>query len=304
MLCLALSPATFAQTPAQSPTSAVQNALSLAEKGHCKEALPVLKRSLSRVTEKQLKYNASMAEVRCAMSLDDVATTVDSLLRLQRDFPNDPEVLYISTHYFSQLANRSAQRLAQTAPHSAQVQKLNAEALESQQKWDDAISAYRAILQQYPKEPEVHYRIARILLDQSATPDATEKAKGELEEELAVNPKNAAAEFILGEIARRAADWDVAVKHFERAAQLDAGFSEAYLAKGMSLAGAGKFPEAIPALEKYVRMQPEDPAGHYQLAIAYSRTGNKQAAEREMDLQKKAARNTPVQRPPTSPAPQ
>jgi tetratricopeptide (TPR) repeat protein len=304
MLCLALSVSAIAQTPAPSQAASLQKAISLAEKGHCKEALPVLKRNLSRIADKQLKYNAAMAATRCAMSLDDTETIVDSLLLLQRDFPQDPEVLYISTHYFSQLANRSAQRLAQTAPHSAQVQKLNAEALESQGKWNDAISAYRAILQQYPKEPEVHYRIARILLDQSATPDATEKAKGELEEELAVNPKNAAAEFILGEIARRAADWDVAVKHFERASELDAGFSEAYLAKGMSLAGAGKFPEAIPPLEKYVKMQPEDPAGHYQLAIAYSRTGNKPAAEREMELQKKAAQHTSLERAPTAPAPQ
>ena len=304
ILCLALNATAFAQAPAQSPTAAVQNALNLAEKGRCKEALPVLKRSLSRVIEKQLKYNASMAEVRCAMSVDDTATTVDTLLRLQREFPNDPEVLYISTHYFSQLANRSAHLLAQTAPQSAQVQKLNAEALESQQKWDDAIAAYRMILQQYPKEPEVHYRIARILLDQSATPEATQKARGELEQELAVNPKNAAAEFILGEISRRAADWDVAVKHFERASELDAGFSEAYLAKGMSLAGAGKFPEALPALEQYVKMQPEDPAGHYQLAIAYSRTGNKQAAQREMELQKRAAQHTSLERAPTAPAPQ
>lgn len=57
----------------------------------------------------------------------------------------------------------------------------------------------------------------------------------------------------------------------------------------MSLAGAGKFSEATAPLETYVKQQPDDPAGHYQLALAYSRTGNKQGAEREMALQAQAA---------------
>lgn len=304
ILCLALSATGLAETPPQSGPVDVQKALNLAQKGRCKEALPTLRRGVSRIIDKQLKYNAGMAETRCAMSLGDTAATVDSLLMLQQSFPTDPEVLYISTHYFSQIANQAAQRLAQTAPTSAQLQKLNAEALESQGKWDDAITAYRKILEQYPKEPQVHYRIARILLDQYSAPEVTEKAKGELQQELAINPDSSAAEFILGEIARRAADWNTAVTHFQRAAELDAGFSEAYLASGMSLAGAGKFVEAIPALEKYVKMQPEDPAGHYQLAIAYSRTGNKQAAEREMELRKNAGQKTPLKRAPSAPAPQ
>jgi len=299
----ALSTMAAAQGTAATTSASVLRALRQAEKGLCKEALPVLRRGVPRVSDKQLRYNAAMGEARCAMSLDDTAIAVESLLLLQREFPDDPEVLYISTHYYSQMANRAAQHLARTAPQSAQVQKLNAEALESEGKWDEAIAAYRKILDQNAKEPEVHYRIARILLDQSSTADATEKAKAELQEELAINPGMAAAEFILGEIARRAADWGPADQHFQRASELDAGFSEAYLARGMSLAGAGKFSEAIKPLEKYVKMQPEDPAGHYQLAIAYSRTGNKQSAEREMELQRKAAQNAPLQRAPGAPVP-
>jgi hypothetical protein len=40
-------------------------------------------------------------------------------------------------------------------------------------------------------------------------------------------------------------------------------------------------------------MQPDDPAGHYQLATAYARTGRKQDAAREMELQQKAAAKSP-----------
>ena len=59
----------------------------------------------------------------------------------------------------------------------------------------------------------------------------------------------------------------------------------------MSLASAGKFGEAIPPLETYVKMEPGDPSGHYQLAIAYGRTGNTDGAAREMALQQQIAQN-------------
>jgi hypothetical protein len=38
-------------------------------------------------------------------------------------------------------------------------------------------------------------------------------------------------------------------------------------------------------------MQPADPAGHYQLAMAYARTGNKEASAQQLALQAKAASN-------------
>src|SRR6185437_7811908 len=102
VLCLSFVATARAQAPVADVSASVQRALSLAEKGRCKEALPVLKRGTPRVPDKQLRYHAAMGEARCAMSLGDTATTVDALILLQRDFPNDPEALYISTHYFSQ----------------------------------------------------------------------------------------------------------------------------------------------------------------------------------------------------------
>ena len=124
-----------------------------------------------------------------------------------------------------------------------------------------------------------------------------EGAKTEFEEELKVAPDNASAEFMLGEIARQAGQWDEAVGHFSRASQLDEGFQEAYLALGMSLNSAGKFSDAIAPLRSYVKLQPGDPAGHYQLATAYARTGHKSEADRQMALQREAAAKSPQSAP-------
>ena len=273
----------------ESAAGSVEHAIDLASKGRCREALPVLKRSASHLTDKQLKYRTLMSTARCGMSLDQVQIAVDALAVLNREFPHDPDVLYSSTHFYSELASRAAQELAATSPTSHQAQQLEAEAFESQGNWDKAVAQYKKILEQEPKLAGVHYRLGRIALNSS--PPDTEDAKKEFEEEIKIAPDNASAEFMLGEIARQTGQWDEAIAHFSRASKLDEGFQEAYLALGMSFNSAGKFSDAIAPLQNYVKLQPGDAAGHYQLATAYARTGRKQDADREMNLQRQAAKN-------------
>jgi tetratricopeptide (TPR) repeat protein len=272
-------------------SSSAQPGVDLAAKGRCREALPLLKKATPHVSDNQLRYRVLMSTARCAMSLDQTATTVEALVVLNREFPHDPDVLYSTTHFYSELASRAAQELAATAPTSHQAEQLEAEAFESQENWDKAVAQYKKILEQEPQLHGIHYRLGRIFLSKS--PPDTDSAKTELAEELKNDPENAAAEFLLGEIARQAGQWDDAIPHFARASKLDEGFQEAYLALGMSLNSSGKFVDAIPPLQNYVKMQPGDPAGHYQLATAYARTGRKQDADREMTLQREASAKKP-----------
>jgi tetratricopeptide (TPR) repeat protein len=291
LLCVLLTSLASVEARAQTTNSAqsVERGIALAHRGKCKEALPILKSA--RPTDKQLKFDAQMLLARCAMSLDQTQTAVETLLAMNREFPQDPEVLYTTVHFYSDLASRASQQLATTAPNSAQAEKLEAESFESQGDWDRAIAQYKRILEQNPKEPEIHFRLGRILTTKN--PPDPDGAVKEFEEELKVNPTNAPAEFMLGETARQAGQWDEAVEHFSHAVKLDEGFSEAYLGLGMSLNSAGKFSEAVPPLEAYVKLQPGDPAGHYQLATAFARTGRKADADREMALQREAAAKSP-----------
>jgi predicted Zn-dependent protease len=272
---------------ASSPS--VQQAMTLVESGRCTEALPTLRNQLPRIVDKQTRYHVQMAILRCAMAVDDEETASSTLLRLRRDDPDDPEVLYMATHYFSEMGSRAAQELESKAPNSYQAQKLQAEALESQGKNDDAAAIYNKILEENPKTAGIHYRLGQIDLAIAGAAGPTDAAKKEFEQEIAVDPLNASAHFILGELARRTQDWPNAIREFSQASKLDVGFSEAYLALGMSLVSSGSFAEALPPLKAYVKMQPADPAGHYQLALAYARTGDKEGAAREMALQAQAA---------------
>jgi len=219
------------------------------------------------------------------MLLNQTDAAVSFLQMLNQDFPADPEVLYLSVHTYSDLSTRAAQRLAMTAPHSIEGHKLNAEALEAQGKWDAAEKEYRRVLEQDPHQSGVHFLLGRLLLSKP-DPDSTsgEEAKKEFQEELKIDPSNAGAEYVLGEMARQASQWPDAIQHFTRATELDAGFGDAFLGLGTSLLSAKRFPEAIPPLEAAVKLEPRNPAAHYNLATAFTRTGRRQDADREFAI--------------------
>jgi tetratricopeptide (TPR) repeat protein len=275
--------------PSAGPT-ALERAATLAESGHCAEALPLLKKSLRQASEKDLEKRAGLDGLHCAMTHNAPYESLIFLDVLNRDFPRDPEVLYASTHAFSDLSLLTSQQLAREAPFSYQVHLLNAEALEIQGKWDEAATEYRKILDLNPLLPGIHARLGRALISKPRpTPDIIAQAKKNFEDELEIDPRNANAEYVLGELARDANDLSAATRHYTRATNLDTGFAEAYLGLGMSLVASKRFPEAIPPLEKYEKLAPDSPTGHFQLALAYAGAGRKDDANREAALQRESA---------------
>jgi Tfp pilus assembly protein PilF len=288
VFCL-LATCTIAQTAVKAVgdgTSPAERALTMAKSGHCKEALPLLKQAKSQVKEKDLKRSIGFAGVRCAMFAGQTDSAEAFLQFLNREFPQDPEVLYLSVHTFADLSSRAAADLAGTAPMSPQGHELHAESLETQGKWDEAAKEYRLVLQQNPNLPGIHFRLGRLLLSKTNPSDAdTAEAKKEMQQELEIDPDNPGAEYVLGEMARQSQEWDGAVQHFSHAAKLDSSFADAFVGWGGALVSLKKFSEAIPPLETAVRLEAGNPAAHYLLAIAYVRTGRKQDGDREFAIQ-------------------
>jgi Flp pilus assembly protein TadD len=269
-----------------STSTHIERGIELASKGQCPEALTILRKSIPARGDAQLRYRAAMASAQCGMSVDQADVVVESLLLLNREFPADSKVLYITSRYYSDVANRAARKLLERAPSSAEAQSFMAEAYQARGDFESATAKYRGILEQYPKQPGVHYQLGQIIL--AKMPAATEEAKKEFEAELEVNPTSPAAEYMLGDLASRAMKFDEAILHFSRATELDVTLARPYLGLGVALNAAGRFSDAIDPLKKYVLLSPTDPAGYYQLAIAYSRIGNKQEAEKQLALQREA----------------
>ena len=280
--------------PAAAPsTGGAEHAAALAESGRCAEALPSLTRTAPHLTDRELQKRVGLDGVRCATLLQQEDSLLDLLRVLNQHFPHDPEVLYVTVHAYSDLSSRAAQELAQTAPDSIPGLEMDAEANEVQGKWDQAEKDYRKILDENPRYPGIHFRLGRLLLSKpNPGPDFQDQAKKELQQELEIDPSNAGAEYVLGELARETQDLPEAVRHFTKATELNPRFADAYLGLGMSLLAQKSYAEAVAPLQAAVKLQPENPAAHYGLATAYARTGRKEDADREFALQQQAAART------------
>jgi tetratricopeptide (TPR) repeat protein len=285
----------FAQAPKQSPASTPQNAaeraVTLAESGHCAEALPLLRKSIHQITSKDLQKRVGLLGLNCAMTHNAPSDAIPFLELLVREFPRDPEVLYAAAHAYSDLSLRTSQELMREAPFSYQVHLLNAEALETQGKWTEAAAEYRKIMDINPTLPGIHSRLGRVLLSGAQpSPEAVAQAKQNFEQELEIDPNNAAAEYVLGELAKEEGDFSTSISHYTRATKIDRSFAEAYLGLGSALVSTKQFTEAIPPLETYEKLAPDSPTGHYQLALAYNGAGRKDDANREAALQRDTAK--------------
>jgi tetratricopeptide (TPR) repeat protein len=271
-----------------------EKAVTLAEQGRCKESIPTLKRAMSGQVPAETRKRAGIVGIRCSLSVDDRDSASEFIRLLNKQFSHDPDVLFVLVHAYSDLSTRTAQDLGRTAPQSLAAHKLNAEALEMQGRWEPAQLEYEGILEKEPNTPGIHFLLGRLLLSKpDAGPEATERAKQEFLKEVELDPKNAGAQYILGELARRDEKCDEAIPRFSQAAKLDPNFGEAYLGWGACLVALKHYEEAIPPLEAAVRMQQGNPAAHYNLAVALSRTGKKEEAEQEFAIQRQLTQNSP-----------
>src|SRR5262249_60048091 len=120
------------------------------------------------------------ATIRCAIKQRDDRTTADTLFDMKREFPEDPEVLYMTSQFFLGIAEGASQELTVVAPNSYQTRELQAESLETQEKWAEAAAIYRKILEENSKLRGIHYRLGRAALAQLQSPTSAPDDKHEL----------------------------------------------------------------------------------------------------------------------------
>jgi tetratricopeptide (TPR) repeat protein len=272
-------------TSAPQPALSPERALSLAEQGHCRENISALKRAMTSQIASATRKEVGVVGVRCSLAVDDRDSTLDFIHALHRQFPQDPDILFVIVHAYSDLSTRTAQDLGRTAPQSLAAHKLNAEALEMQGKWEQAQAEYEWMIQNQPNTPGIHFLLGRLLLSQpDAGPNAMERAKQEFLKEIQIDPNNAGAIYILGELDRRDQKWDEAISRYTQAVKVDPNLAEAYLGWGFCLVNLKKYEEAIPPLRTAERLMPENPEVHHSLGTALERTGHKEEAQKEFAI--------------------
>jgi tetratricopeptide (TPR) repeat protein len=275
-----------------------EKAIALAEQGHCRENLSPLKRAMASQIPSDTRKQAGVLGVRCSLAMDDRDSAIDFIHLLNKQFKDDPDVLFVIVHAYSDLSTRTAQDLGRNAPQSLAAHKLNAEALEMQGKWEAAQHEYEWMIQKEPNARGNHFLLGRLLLSRpDAGPDAAERAKQEFQKELEIDPSNAGAHYILGELARRDNKCEDAVPNFTQATSLDPNFAEAYLGRGLCLVSLKKYEDAIAPLRHAEQMMPQNPEVHHALGTALQRSGHNDEAQKEFAIHETLRSGAPTDKP-------
>ena len=253
-------------------------ALTRAATGECDGALPELAKGFSGGENRRL---AGLALAQCHIAAKRFAEAGVVIAQLEKEFPGDADVLYVSADYHMKAWNDAIYRMYQKAPSSYRVDQLSAEVFETQGKYTEAIAEYRRAIAKNPKALNLHYRLARALLQQSHDPAVLDQARKEFEAELSLNPSDAVAEYQVGQILTAKQLKSEAAAHFERAAELRPDFAEALIAVAKIRTDAKRYSEAIVLLERAVKLQPRNETAHYNLMLVYRSAGRAADAQRE-----------------------
>jgi tetratricopeptide (TPR) repeat protein len=263
--------------PAQSRVK-VLLAFSYMDSGRFRDSIPLLAQSLDTEEKDAVKLAVGQRLVECYLALGEREQALPVLTKLRQIAPDNPAVLYLASKVYMNLWNDAFQQMLAKAPESYQVNLIQAEALESQERYAEAAQQYREILKK-AKIPGIHYRLGIALMRSGSGPEADRQALIELQKEIETDPMNVAALTAAGEIHLRNSRQREAGELFSRAAKLQPEFVPAKIGLAKVLIAEKQWAKALDLLEPSAKLAPADEAVHYNLMLAYRALGQTEKAK-------------------------
>ncbi len=143
--------------------------------------------------------------------------------------------------------------------------------------YKEATQKFEGVLQQYPLEPNVHFRFGAFL-------NIQDSARGveEIKKAVELAPDHVPALVGLTVMCLKREEFDVALEYAERAVKAGPGDFSTHIALGRALLAKENPARAAAELEAAVRLAPASPEARFSLASAYSRLGRKEESAREL----------------------
>lgn len=252
-------------------------AISLSELGKYQEALPGLQTAFAHSSDLEVKRMCGLQLMRSYTGLHQDAQAVEVALKLNKDFPSDPEVLYNTGKVFGNYAFLTISKLAEDAPNSVWRHLAAAEAYESQGSAIEALSEYHAVLAIDAHRRGIHYRMGRTLLAQyHQTGNAANQAgaQDEFVLELQTDPGNGNAAYELAEMQRQAGDYSHAEQSFQQVLARYPDFEEAQVGLAGVLMAESKPAAAVEHLRVAIALRAGDEVAWYRLSQAERTLGD------------------------------
>ncbi len=270
--------------------------LSLAEMGQFTEALPHLEKGFNQTADTSVRRMCGLQLLRAYAGLGRDDDAVETSLKLNKFYPDDPEILYHTGRVYGSFAYDVMEKLHDKAPGSIWMLQAQGEANESQKNYEAAIVAFNHVVQIEPGRPGIHYRLGRVYLSryrEGHKQEDWDAAQREYTAELSVDSSNGNAGYELANMQAELGNFEEARKGFEQVLERFPDFEEALVGLGAAVMKLDKPQLALAPLERATRLRPDDEVAWYRLAQAERAAGNKDAQEKALEAFKKIHSITP-----------
>ncbi len=141
-----------------------------------------------------------------------------------------------------------------------------------------AIQKFTALVEEYPSEPDIHYRFGAFLMQQEP-----EHGIAEIRRALELDPGHIPALVGIATIYLKNGDAAGSLKYAEQAVTTEPNDFAPHVAMGRALLNLDNAAGAAEQLEMATKLAPESADAHFSLASAYARLGRKDDAQRQQD---------------------
>jgi tetratricopeptide (TPR) repeat protein len=178
------------------------------------------------------------------------------------------------------LAAQAYQEVVSRAPENLHARLRLGASLLSSGRLGAAEKELDEVLRRAPAHPQANFYLGAVLFEQKRT----DEARARLERELAVDPRCYGCMAKLAHIAYLNGDERLCESWLAKAAALERDYVETNLVSGMLASRQGRYDQAIQHLTRVVAQAPDYATAHYQLALAYRRSGNDRKAKEHTDV--------------------
>jgi tetratricopeptide (TPR) repeat protein len=230
--------------------------------------------------------DALVAAGQVASQQSDWAAAAEAFSYAAKLAPRRLDILYglASAQLYGNHADealKNAQNLHSLVPDDLHSTYLLALALFGVKKWEEAKPFAEQVLNVHPEDREMHLVLADIALNDEHNLMAARK---HVDSCLKENPRDPGALYYLGMIQKMEGDVSGAVQSLSGSVAGNPKNADAQGALGALCLQAGDVPGAIRAFEQAVLLAPEEAQNHYQLAIAYRRSGATEKAKIQLEI--------------------
>jgi tetratricopeptide (TPR) repeat protein len=245
--------------------------------GHPREALAPL-RLAAQGNPKDDEASFYLGLCYLALDRDDEANKAFD--RLAAGVPENIDELYWLVKGYSRISSAMLSRLAGSGGESYRMHQVRGEYFDLDNNPDQAIKEYEKAVQLRPDLSSLHYVLGNAYWKRSHPDDAAAEFRRSIE----LDPRHFMAHYQLGMVLLEQNKPADALKEFRAALNEQPGLVNGYLGLGKSLFQQGEYAAAVPILQRYVGLAPEDPTPHYLLQQVFRRLNDSAAAEEQLAL--------------------